>query len=544
MEVDLSQFKKNIISWYPIEKNQTVLEIENDKEIVTELKEKTEKLSSILINDILNKKNIELEKYDYVVLIGTFEKLSNKQEIIKILEFSKKVLKENGKILLAMKNKFGMKYWAGDNIEKGEKPYVSIIDSKENLLGLTQIKNILNNLELKYRFYYPLPDYEITNVIFTNEFMPDNESIDARDLTFCNDDSTLFFSERDAYKQILNTDKDRFPFFANSFFIEITNNEKFEDVNFVSFGITRKKEYRIRTIIKNDVVYKYANDKNDLKHIEKTADNIKSLKTSQIEVLGEYRSNRIECEFLKNAVSLDKVLLNIYHQEGLEKVIEEIKKFKKDILDKLLVEKGEGKNIFDKYGVELPEDLKSKLHFTKNGVLDLIFQNCLVKDNKIYAYDQEWSEENVPVEFILYRGVIYFIELKTEENIDKILELLELKPYAEYFDILENKFQEGIIDKQIWELHSKCVNAVGNSKSVLDTYKERLDIASKHIENLENNVQQYEKGINDLTNLIQEKDVQLVNYANELRAISNSLSWKITKPLRKLVSLIKKILKK
>lgn len=543
MEVNLSQFKKNIISWYPIEKGQSVLEIGNDDEIVKELKEKTEKNSSISVEDILNQKNNN-EKYDYVVLIGIFEKLSNKQEIIKVLEFSKKALKENGKILLAMKNKFGMKYWAGDNIQKGEKPYISIIDSKENLLGLTQIKNILNALELKYKFYYPLPDYEITNVIFTNEFMPDNESIDARDLTFCNDDSTLFFSERDAYKQILNTDKDKFPFFANSFFIEITNDENFEDINFVSFGITRKKDYRIRTIIKKDVVYKYANDKNDLKHIEKTANNIKTLKSSGIEVLGEYKNERIECEFLKNATSLDKVLLDVYYKEGFDKAIEKIKEFKKEILGKLLVENAKGNDIFDKYNIEIPEDLKEKLHFTKNGILDLIFQNCLVKDNKIYAYDQEWSEENVPVEFILYRAVIYFIELKNEEGTDKILEILDLKQYSKYFDILENKFQDEIVDKQIWELHSKCVSSVGNSKSVLDTYKERLDTASEHIENLENKVQEQEKGINDLTNLIQEKDVQLVNYANELRAISNSLSWKITKPLRKFVSLIRKILKK
>ena len=174
----------------------------------------------------------------------------------------------------------------------------------------------------------------------------------------------------------------------------------------------------------------------------------------------------------------------------------------------------------------------------------MIFQNCLVKNNKIYAYDQEWSEENVPVEFILYRAVIYFIELKNEEGTDKILEILDLKQYSKYFDILENKFQDEIVDKQIWELHSKCVSAVGNSKSILDTYKERLDTASEHIENLENKVQEQENGISDLTNLIQEKDLQLVNYANELRAISNSLSWKITKPLRKFVSLIKKILKK
>ena len=41
MEVDLLKFKKNIISWYPIEAKDTVLQIGEDKEIYKELLRKT-----------------------------------------------------------------------------------------------------------------------------------------------------------------------------------------------------------------------------------------------------------------------------------------------------------------------------------------------------------------------------------------------------------------------------------------------------------------------------------------------------------------------
>ena len=251
MEDILSQFEKNIISWYPIEKNKKVLEIENSEEIVNELKTKTSEIKSISLEQICDAPEND---FDYVVLIGTFEKLSSKEEILNLLNFAKKSLNKDGKILLAMKNKFGMKYWTGESINK-EKPYLSIVSDKENILGLTKIKNILNDLNLKFKIYYALPDYKLTNVIFTDDFMPDNESIDARDLSFVDKENALNFSERDAYKQILKDDKNLFPFFANSFFIEIGNAENFEDVKFVSFGITRKKEYRIKTIIKNDYVY-------------------------------------------------------------------------------------------------------------------------------------------------------------------------------------------------------------------------------------------------------------------------------------------------
>ena len=38
MEVNLLEFKRNIISWYPIGENQTVLQIGKDSEINEELK--------------------------------------------------------------------------------------------------------------------------------------------------------------------------------------------------------------------------------------------------------------------------------------------------------------------------------------------------------------------------------------------------------------------------------------------------------------------------------------------------------------------------
>lgn len=59
-----------------------------------------------------------------------------------------------------------------------------------------------------------------------------------------------------------------------------------------------------------------------------------------------------------------------------------------------------------------------------------------------------------------------------------------------------------------------------------ENLEERLDISNNLIE-------EYKRQIEELTNRINDKDVELINYAEQLRAISNSLSWKITKPLRR-----------
>lgn len=522
---ELIEFKKNIIAWYPIKDNKSVLQVGEDEEILKELKKKTSKVVSITnISEVK-------EKYDYITLIGAFEK-DEDNEAIKILKLAKEHLTENGKILIAMKNKFGMKYWAGEKIDFTSNSFEAIVKSKKNYFGFNKIREILNSLNLKYKFYYPLPDYNFTNVIFTDKYLPSKDSIDARDLSYSKEDELIVFSEREAYKQIIEQDKKMFPFFANSYFIEVSNKEDFEDIKYVSYGITRKKNYRIKTVMRETTVYKNANHEEATSHIENIARNINILNKCDISCLDVFENNTIISKYLKAANSYDEILMREYKQYGLDKTIEKIKSFKLAVLDKLFVETQEENTVFEKYGIELDRKLKEKMHFTKNGIIDLIFQNCLVENEQIYAYDQEWYEENVPIEFILYRAVFYFTELKKLEDINKIYKALEIEEFIEVFEKLENKIQASIVDETMWKLHMKSIESFAGSSNIIENYKNQVLEANKHSKELEDVVEEYKKQIEELNSRINEKDIQLENYANELRAIANSISWKITKPIR------------
>ena len=548
MNSKLLEFKKNIISWYPIEEKDSVLLVNADEEISNEVKNKTKNI--IFVNDI---HEVAINaKFDYVVLIGNIEKLASDFEIKDLLEFSKKCIKNSGKILLAMQNKFGMKYWTGDKFEDCDSDFSSITASMPNIVSYNKIKTILDELKLKYKFYYPLPDYKYTNVIYTDEFMPDNDSIDARILTYCENGEMLNFSEREAFKQLIIDDAKMFPFFSNSYFIEISNTNSFEEIKYVSYGITRNEEFRIKTIVGKNVVYKTANSKKAEEHIQNVKNNINILKNCKIDCLDKYDNNKIISKYLKDATSFDKVLMDIYNNSGLDGVMNKIIDYKVSILNKLSFE--DVKNtVFEKYSIKIDKELKDKLHFTKNGVFDLIFQNCLVKNNKIYVYDQEWFEEDVPVEFILYRAIFYFTDLKEKEDINIVYEKLGLSDYVNVFEELETKLQEKILDKEIWKLHEDSVKDIGKTQDLIKNYREQVKLSEIHIKNLETQIEgleednkelndkvndlsegifAYKEGIENLTNLIKEKDVELVNYANELRSISTSMSWKITKPLR------------
>ncbi len=527
MKESLLEFKKNIITWYPIEKDASVLYIGQDNEILNELN----KMSNRVVSTS-NLKDYDIEvKFDYVVIIGNLDNLNSEDEASSLLSDAKNLLSRSGKILLATSNKFGMKYWAGEKFDEEIKSFDSIVNTRPNYLSISNIKNLLTKLKLNYKFYYPLPDYKITNVIYTDEHLPNKENIDSRVLTFCEDNEILNFSEREAYKQLIDEDKNVFPFFANSFFVEISDSKKFADVKFVSFGVTRKKRYRIKTVIKSDEVVKTANSEEAILHIRNIGKNIVLLNSLKIDCLDKFEKDQVISKYV-DSKTFDKVLMDTYYKNGLTAVIEEIKKFEKDILYKLGVVENVENTIFNKYEVEISKEQKAKLHFTKNGVLDLTFQNCFYRMWKILAYDQEWFEEYVPIEYILYRAILYFTELRAKEDFSNILELLEIKEFEDVFKSLEDKLQAKFLDEEIWDEHVKSVNCIGSFEDVINKYENELLAKSTHVEQLENEIKEYQKGIADLTSLIETKDVELVNYANQLRAISSSLSWKITKPIR------------
>ncbi len=571
MDSKIKDFKKNIIAWYPIESSDSVLIIDGIEEITNEIKTKT--------NDILNVDNEYLsqvnKKYDYVVLIGNIDRMNSLNEIVSFINKIKSFLKPKGKILLACKNKFGMKYWAGEQYSEDDRPYDSIEKSDKLYISYLQLMSILKECELKYKLYYPLPDYEITNVIYTDECKPNNETIYARDINISRYNEYLSFSERNAYKEILKENEEMFSFFANSFFVEATIvNDNFQPIKYVSYGNTRKKDYRIKTINFGDYVYKINNCEEAKEHILNIEHNIRTIDNTGLNCLDRYEDGKIISKYLFDAKSYDEVIVDEYKKNGINGAIEKIDYFKNNVLKKIFIEVAPNKDVFDKYGIEVSDSLIKKMHFTKKGLWDLIFSNCLVKNDEIYIYDQEWFEENIPIEFILYRSILYCRELSNNININEIYKKEGIIDFIDVFSQLENKLQDKIVDKEIWNLHYNTVKEIGKVKTIIQEYRKRSAMTNQHVENLEkttkdleeicnelqlkekelrkenqelkkendslkNNVDElslgiieYKNGIENLTSLIQTKDTQLVNYANEIRTMANSMSWKITKPIR------------
>lgn len=245
-----SPIRQNILEWYPFKKDAAVLEIGAGCGAISGvLCRNTKHVTSVdlskrrsLINANRNKEYDNLtimvgnindvvlkEKYDYITLIGVLEYAGYytdaEQPFEAFLEKISGYLKEDGKLLIAIENKFGLKYWAGsreDHTGKffdGLEGYIDT-DSKVRTFSKDALKKII--LDAGYRkteFYYPFPDYKFPVQIFSDEYLPKEDDLNIGLDTFDNT-RMMLFNENRVYANLLKEKK--FDFFANSFFVEVT----------------------------------------------------------------------------------------------------------------------------------------------------------------------------------------------------------------------------------------------------------------------------------------------------------------------------------
>lgn len=513
----LSEIRENILNWYTFKDNAKILELNaNFGELTGFLCRKAYKVvsiesskekSEIIEKRHKDKENLELivgnfkqiniqSKFDYVVIMGIVDDLKQ------TLEYAKQHLTEDGTILLAVNNKFGVKAWITTKEEAKVVNNTNFTISKRDLEGLLD--------GLKYKFYYPLPDYKMPNIIYTDKCMPNIQNI-YRDVTY--KDENVNFKEVDAYYEIIKNNPEDFKYFANSFLVEISNNIVDNNIRFITFSNMRKDEYRIKTIVKEKEVYKTNVNEKSKKHINAVKENIQILQRLGIRILDTFDNDTIISKYTEETTLEDR-LIDVYKQQGEEEFLGKIIEYREFLKEKLQITGNIEKNIFTKYNIECDNNKLKKLSFVKYGFWDLIFQNCFVINNEYFFYDQEWFEENVPIEYILYRAIVYFHESKKYISDDKIFDKIDIVEFIDLFRELDDKIQIKIRKQLMWNIHTK--EELENNK--YRRKKQQLIEKDKEIVDLKNQ-------INILENQNTQKDSQI-------KYMEKSLSWKITKPLR------------
>lgn len=242
----LSKYREHIVEWYPFNENSDVLEIgagcgaitgalsRNAKSVTCV--ELSKRRSLINAHRHQNSRNIEIfvgnfnemkfeHQFDYITLIGVLEYApsfsTSSKPFQEFLNYVKSLLKPNGKLFIAIENKFGLKYWAGAREDHTGKLFDSIEGYKESKGVRTFSKNELKNLLEecmfnKIKFYYPVPDYKLPFQVFSENSLPSIGEL--RELThnFDNDRIQLF-DESIVLDSLISSNE--FEFFSNSFLV-------------------------------------------------------------------------------------------------------------------------------------------------------------------------------------------------------------------------------------------------------------------------------------------------------------------------------------
>lgn len=457
----LTNIRKNLLNWYPFEEGASLLEIGCGCGALTALFcDKCSKVTAVELSKrratatrlrCREKDNLEVivgdlndiefkEKFDYITLVGVLEyqgaytdsKHPYKDFLVKI----KSLLKEDGKLLIAIENKCGAKYWCGAAEDHSGIPFDGLNQyqfsggkvrtfAKDELVDLLEESGYQDSY-----FYYPLPDYKLPTVIYSEKYMPRNEYMENMLPYYIPSDKTLVIEELGLYKDIIQNNV--FDFMANSFLVECkasaSEGEEEKRVIFALLNSHRKNKYRTGTLIENTGrVAKFALEQNGdaNHHLAAVLNNTNRMKSMGLKTLPhKMEGNRILTDFTE-LPTLEEVLRDAAIKKDKESLWKWWDQLWKQI--EMVSDTVEEKNCI-MYELELDEYRKENDYgrILRKGYLDMIPRNCFVKDGELLWFDQEWVLDHLPSKFILLRGMLI--------TYDRVTELADLIPREELLE--------------------------------------------------------------------------------------------------------------
>ena len=200
----------------------------------------------------------EDSQFDYIVLSGALERSRNPEAV---LRFLKNKLTPMGKLLLGMDNRLGIRYFCGDRDVFTERNFDSIenyvrinMADREQLDGRSYAKaEIIQILEAagfnQYRFYSVLPELNRPQVLFAEDYLPEEE-LEVRVFPQYNYPDTVFLEEERLYTTLIQNGL--FHNMANGYLIECSLDGTFANVKQVTASMERGMEHAMFTIIRRD----------------------------------------------------------------------------------------------------------------------------------------------------------------------------------------------------------------------------------------------------------------------------------------------------
>ena len=507
----LSHIRGNVVSWLPINKSHTVLEVGAGCGAVTgTLADMAKKVTCIelskkrsMINATRNRhrNNIEIlvgnfediekdleEKFDFITLIGVFEYaesyINDKNPYETFLKTVGKHLAPGGKIIIAIENQFGLKYFAGCK-EDHTGSYYEGIEGYTKTEGVKtfskkKLEEMFTKTGFKKEFYYPYPDYKLPHTIYSDVILPKEGDLTTNKRNF-DADRVIVFDESKVFDQMIR--EEMFPHYSNSFIVVLSYEDiKWEERTiYAKYSSERRDEYAIMT---------YMTEKNGERHVYKAAltskanKHICEMKTKQERLTQSYGEtlfypneivglikgeeeeliagrpltarDRLELKYLRG-IDFEQYLNSFLEDEQYEQVLQMIDRYAEEVQRTKSAEQFQTtarfEEIFGKWKLDKAYIAAEPCDF------DMIFTNIILSgqsEQEVWnVLDYEWTFDfMVPLKFVIYRSLFYYLLADSSRKLRTYLSEKKIDLYERYgitqdekaaFEKMEQHFQVYLI---------------------------------------------------------------------------------------------------
>lgn len=455
----LSPLRENIVEWIPVKKSDKVLEVGSgcgaitgllsrkaDSVTCVELSEKRSLINAYRHSEcdnvtihVGNFKDVEPElpgDFDYIFLIGVFEYgqsyIGGDQPYRDFLNILLPHLKEGGRIVIAIENKYGLKYFAGCK-EDHLGTYFSGIENYAGgggvrTFGRKGLEKIFRSCRIpEYHFYYPYPDYKFMTALYSDDYLPGKGELSNNMRNFDRDRMVLF-DEKYAFDGVV--EEGLFSLFANSYIAVIGSGF---DIKYVKYSNDRAPEYAIKTEI-------CRNDRGDIRVRkyplqEESKDHVRGMALAYENLSDKYKGGRLEINKCIVEENGDELYAQFEFVPGIPL---------SELMDKCLERDDlEG---FHRYFRQYVE----RIGYNSDcpvADFDLIFANILVNKETWTLIDYEWTfGQPISTKELAFRAIYCYLledEKRNRLNLDMILEELQItEEAAENFREQERGFQK------------------------------------------------------------------------------------------------------
>lgn len=364
------------------------------------------------------------ETFDYITVIGLLERIGRgsfeAEPYAAYLRSLQRWLKPGGRLLLAVENRFGIRYFCGEPEPHTKRAFDGINRYMRGTSGYSfsrqEIAEVVEAAGFGYhRFYYPLPDYKLPQLIYTDEYLPE-KNLKERLIPYYQNRGTLIASERELYDDIVSNGV--FPFFANSFLVECRMAEEPETdavkagngingmnkILYAAVSTDRGKARSYATAIRSDgIVRKAPLYEEGRCNARKLYGNLQDLQAHGIPVV---KHRLLEGDVLEMPYISWPTLSN-YIKEIMGRDQEKFLR----LLDRIYAYILQSSQQVPEEENALPavSGLCGTGPILKKAYMELIPLNCFYHpDTGDFLYfDQEFVRENYPAKYVLFRAIHY-----------------------------------------------------------------------------------------------------------------------------------------